>query len=38
MRAVVLLVALTAQALAAPGAVVRVEHRDPSAVPSLGSA
>jgi protein-disulfide isomerase len=38
MKAVVLVVALTAQALAAPGAVVRVEHRDPSAVPSLGSA
>jgi protein-disulfide isomerase len=38
MKAVVLLVALTAQALAAPGAVVRVEHRDPSAVPALGSA
>ena len=38
MKTVLMVLALTAQALAAPGAVVRVEHRDPSAVPSLGSA
>jgi hypothetical protein len=37
-KAVAIVLALAASTLAAPGGVMRVDYRDPSAVPSLGSA
>jgi hypothetical protein len=38
MKAAVVVIALASAAAAAPGEVVRVEHRDPSALPSAGPA